>query len=48
MTRQFLLFLAATVLLAMLMRGLNQLPQWLETYNRQAAPEDGALDLNED
>jgi hypothetical protein len=47
MTRRFLLFLAVIVLLAMLMRSFNQLPQWMETYNRQAAPEDGALDLNE-
>jgi hypothetical protein len=47
MTRQFLLFLAGSVLLALLMQGFNQLPRWLEDYNRQAAPEDGALDLNE-
>jgi hypothetical protein len=47
MTRRFLLFLAVIVLLAMLMRGFNQLPRWLDDYNRQAAPEDGTLDLNE-
>jgi hypothetical protein len=47
MTRHFLLFLAVTVLLALLMQGFHQLPRWLEDYNRQAAPEDSALDLNE-
>jgi hypothetical protein len=47
MMRQLLLFLAVIALLALLMQGFNQLPRWLETYNRQAAPEDGALDLNE-
>jgi hypothetical protein len=46
MTRQFLLFLAVIILLALLMHGFNQLPRWLETYNRQTAPEEGALDLN--
>jgi hypothetical protein len=47
MTRQFALFLAVIVLLALLMQGFDQLPRWLETYNRQAAPEDDALNLNE-
>jgi hypothetical protein len=47
MNRHFLLFLAVIVLLALLMQGFDQLPRWLETYNRQAAPEDNALDLNE-
>jgi succinate dehydrogenase hydrophobic anchor subunit len=47
MKRQFLLFLAVVLLLALLMHGFHQLPRWLEDYNRQAAPEDGALDLNE-
>ena len=47
MTRKFLLFLAVIVLFALLMQGFEQLPRWLETYNRQAAPEDGVLDLNE-
>jgi hypothetical protein len=48
MTRKFLLFLAAIVLLALLLQGFNQLPRWLETYNREAAPEEGTLDLNQD
>jgi hypothetical protein len=48
MTRRFLLFLAVIVLLALLLQSFNQLPQWMETYNRKAAPEDGTLDLNED
>jgi hypothetical protein len=48
MTRRFLLFLAVIVLLALLMHGFDRLPQWLETYNREAAAEDGTLDLNED
>ena len=47
MTRQFLLFLAVIVLLALLMHGFDQLPRWLEDYNRQAALEDSVLDLNE-
>jgi hypothetical protein len=47
MIRRLLLFLAVIVLLALLMQGFNQLPRWLETYNRQAAPEDGVLDLDE-
>jgi hypothetical protein len=47
MTRQFLLFLAVIFLLALLMQGFEQLPRWLENYNRQAAPDDGVLDLNE-
>ena len=47
MTHRFLLFLAAIVLLALLMHGFDQLPRWLETYNSEAAPEDAALDLNE-
>jgi hypothetical protein len=47
MTRQFLLFLAVIVLLVLLTQGFHQLPRWLETYNRQAAPEESALDLNE-
>lgn len=47
MTRHFLLSLAVIVLLALLMHGFNQLPRWLEDYNRQAAPEEGTLDLNE-
>jgi hypothetical protein len=47
MTRQFVLFLAVIALLALLMQGFHQLPRWLEDYNRQAAPEEGTLDLNE-
>jgi hypothetical protein len=47
MTRHFLLFLAVIVLLALLMHGFDRLPRWLEGYNREAAPEDGTLDLNE-
>ena len=47
MSRHFLLFLAVIVLLALLLQGFNQLPRWLEDYNREAAPEEGALDLNE-
>jgi hypothetical protein len=47
MTRRFLLFLAVMALLALLMQGFHQLPRWLENYNRQAAPEEGVLDLNE-
>jgi hypothetical protein len=47
MTRHFLLFLLTVVLLALLMQGFHQLPRWLEDYNRQAAPENGTLDLNE-
>ena len=47
MTRHFLLLLAVILLLALLMQGFERLPKWLETYNREAAPEDDALDLNE-
>jgi hypothetical protein len=47
MTCQFFLFLLAMVLLVLLLQSFNQLPRWLETYNRQAAPEDDTLDLNE-
>jgi hypothetical protein len=48
MTRHFLIFLAVMTLLALLMQGFEQLPRWLEDYNREAAPEEGALDLNDD
>jgi hypothetical protein len=47
MKHQFLLFLAVIVLLALLLQNFHRLPRWLETYNRQATPEDGTLDLNE-
>jgi hypothetical protein len=46
MTRQFVLFLGVIVLLTLL-QSFHELPRWLETYNRQAAPEDSTLDLNE-
>ena len=47
MTRHFLLFLAVALFFVLLMHGFDRLPRWLETYNRQAAPADGTLDLNE-